>query len=297
MASEDAIFVRLGVLSVFFLALVSIPQAYAQPKYSADVPKFVTTPDKIETERLGTLEFFEGMPSAETHRKVYDNLDLARGTTVFLDAISITSMYAVLRGLREAGVKVGEVGISETLLDARSLLLTPNTTTIYILAQIDLSDGPVVMNAPPQMLGLIDDAASRYVFDIGVAGPDKGKGGKYRVIPPGYKGDIPDGYYVFKSKTYDNWLLLRAFVKDGDLKTPAKMLHENLNLYPLSQADNPPAEHLFVPESVTRSFGPVGSGFRRSGRVRQVQQGLSAQGLNRTVCLCRDRVDKALRSR
>ncbi len=27
--------------------------------------------------------------------------------------------------------------------------------------------------------------------DLGVAGPDKGKGGKFLVLPPGYKGDMP----------------------------------------------------------------------------------------------------------
>ncbi len=156
-----------GVLSAFFLALASMPQAHAEPKYSADVPESVTTPDNVETERLGTLEFFDGMPSQATAQKVYDNLDLTRGITSFLDGIPISSLYAMNRGLREAGVKPGEIGITETLLDARSLLLTPNTTTIYILAQIDLSDGPVVLNAPPQMLGLVNDAFFRYVIDVG----------------------------------------------------------------------------------------------------------------------------------
>ena len=219
-----------------------MPQAHAEPKYSADVPESVKTPDKVETERLGTLEFFDGMPSPETTQKVYDNLDLTRGITAFLDGIPITSMYAMLHGLREAGVAPGEVGISETLLDARSLLLTPNTTTIYILAQIDLSDGPVVMNAPPQMLGFVNDAAFRYVIDVGQAGPDKGKGGKFLFLPPGYEGDIPDGYFVAKSKTFDHWVGLRASVKDGDTATPVKMVKEHLNIYPLSQADNPPPE-------------------------------------------------------
>jgi hypothetical protein len=92
--------------------------AASKPKYSADVPKSVMTPNKVQTESLGTLEFFDGMPSAETLRKVYDNLDLTRGVTVFLDALPITSMHAILRGQREAGVKVGEIGIFENLMDA-----------------------------------------------------------------------------------------------------------------------------------------------------------------------------------
>ena len=242
MASHSSRFVNLCILSAFCLAMACFPHAYAQPKYSADVPESVTTPDKVETERLGTLEFFDGMPSPETTKKVYENLDLTRGITAFLDGIPIASLHAVNRGLREAGVAPGEVGITETLLDARSLLLTPNTTTIYILAQIDLSDGPVVMNAPPQMLGLVDDAFFRYVIDVGVAGPDKGKGGKFLFLPPGYEGGIPDGYFIARSKTFDLWVALRASVKDGDTATPVKMVKEHLNIFPLSQTDNPPPE-------------------------------------------------------
>ncbi len=242
MARENARYSKYGILSAFCLALASVSHAHAEPKYSANVPDSVRTPDRVETESLGTLEFFDGMPSPETVQKVYDNLDLTRGVTTFLDAIPITSMYAMNRGLREAGVAPGEVGISETLLDARSLFLTPNTTTIYIFSQIDLSDGPVVMDAPPGMLGLIDDAAFEYVIDVGPFGPDKGKGGKFLFIPPGYEGDIPGGYFVAKSKTFDLWVALRASVKDGDTATPVKMVKESLSIYPLSQADNPPAE-------------------------------------------------------
>jgi hypothetical protein len=216
--------------------------AASKPKYSADVPKSLMTPDKVQTESLGTLEFFDGMPSSETLRKVYDNLDLTRAVTVFLDAIPITSMHAMLRGMRDAGIKIGEVGIFENLLDARSLFLTPNTTVIYILAHVDLSDGPVVMNAPPQMLGLVNDAAFRYLIDVGLAGPDEGKGGKFLFVPPGYKGDIPEGYFVAKARTFDHWVVLRAFVKDGDTATPVKMIKEHMNVYPLSQAASPPAE-------------------------------------------------------
>ena len=116
----------MALASVFFgLPMAHQDQAASKPKYSAKVPKFVKTPDKVETKSLGTLEFFDGMPSKETLRKVYDNLDLTRGITVFLDGIQISSHYAMFRGLREAGVKPGEVGITETLLDARSLVLTP----------------------------------------------------------------------------------------------------------------------------------------------------------------------------
>lgn len=224
-------------------AVVCLPQLVtAEPKYSADVPEFVMTPDVVETSTLGRLEFFDGMPKPDTVQKVFDNLDLVRGTAAFLDGIPITSLYALNRGLRDLGVEPGEIGISETLLNARSLFLTPNTTTIYIFSQLDLSDGPVVVDAPPGLLGLINDAGFRYVADIGQAGPDKGEGGKYLFLPPGYEGDVPDGYFVFQSATFDNWAGLRAAVKDGDTETPVNAVKEHLNIYPLALADNPPPE-------------------------------------------------------
>lgn len=243
MINRLVIYSAIMVASAFLVLLPEhIPQAHAEAKYSADVPEYVKTADKVETQSLGTLEFFDGMPSRETLQKVYDNLDLTRGVTAFLDGIPITSIYALLHGFQEAGVAPGEVGITETLVDARSLMLTPNTTTIYIMAQIDLSDGPVVLDAPPGVLGIVDDAAFKYVIDIGQLGPDKGKGGKYLFVPIGYKGDIPEGYFVAKSRTFDHWVILRASVKDGDTATPVKMVKKHLNIYPLSQASNPPAE-------------------------------------------------------
>ena len=231
-----------ATLSVAAILGVTANGAMAQGKYAADVPESITTPDVVETQSLGTLGFFDGMPDEATLTKVYDNLDLVRGTTAFLDGIPIASMAALITGLKNAGIKSNDVGISETLIDARSLLLTPNTTIIYVLSPLDLSDGPVVINAPPAMLGFIDDAAFTYVTDIGIAGPDQGKGGKFLVLPPGYDGDVPDGYFVTQSDTYANWLILRAPVKNGDTETPVKAVKSVLKIYPLAQADNPPEE-------------------------------------------------------
>jgi hypothetical protein len=216
----------IALVLAFLVLPTTASYAASKPKYSADVPKSVVTPDKVQTESLGTLEFFDGMPSSETLRKVYDNLDLTRAVTVFLDAVPITSMHGMLRAQRDAGMKVGEVGIFENFLDARSLFLTPNTTVIYILAQIDLSDGPVVMNAPPQMLGLVDDAAFRFLIDVGLAGPDEGKGGKFLFVPPGYKGDIPEGYFVAKARTFDHWVVI-AGVGDLDGNGKADLIWRN----------------------------------------------------------------------
>lgn len=216
-----------------------------KPKYSADVPKSLLTPDKVKTEFLGDLDFFDGMPSESTIKKTYDFLDLSRGVDVFLNGIPAVSIYAMLEGLKQAGLEPGDLGITENLLDARGLLLTAQSTTPYALAEIDLKNGPIVVEIPGPVLGTIDDAFFRFVSDVGLTGPDKGKGGKYLFIGPDYKGDIPDGYFVAKSTTYRHWLLMRVFVKNGDLKASTKGLREGFRIYPLAQANNPPKQKFY----------------------------------------------------
>jgi hypothetical protein len=225
------------------MTLLLVSSAWAQdaqkPKYSADVPEFLLTPDKVETEFLGDLEFFDGMPSESTVKKAYDFLDLSRGVEAFLSGMPATSMHAVLEGLKDAGLEPGDVGIFEELMDARTLFLTANSTTQYIFGELDLKDGPVVVDIRVPVLGFVDDAFFRYVTDVGFTGPDQGRGGKYLFVGPDYEGDIPDGYFVVESATYRNWLFLRVLVLDGDLQAGAQGFKEGFHCYPLAQAQDP----------------------------------------------------------
>ncbi len=234
------------IFSTMLLLQGVAAHAQQKPEYWADVPKSITTPDVVQTQRLGTLRFFDGMPDEETVRKVYDNLDFNRGMTAFLHAIPAASVLAMREGLKEAGVMPHDIGIFEDLMDARSLFLSANSTTIYVTTMFDLRDGPVVMEAPAGVLGPIDDAYFRFVTDVGMTGPDKGKGGKYLLVPPGYEGELPDsGYFVVRSRTYSNWLLMRAFVKDGDRQATVRAVKSVMRVYPWSRRDNPP-EQKFV---------------------------------------------------
>ncbi|MFT5699171.1 MAG: hypothetical protein ACI8ZB_002028 [Desulforhopalus sp.] len=216
-----------------------------KPKYSAKVPEFLLTPDKVETELLGDLEFFDGMPSEATVQKTYEFLDLSRGVSAFLSGMPAASIYAFLEGLKDAGLKPGDLGITEGLLDARGLLLTAQSTTPYALAEIDLKNGPVVVELPGPVLGTLDDACFHFVSDVGLTGPDQGKGGKYLFIGPDYEGEIPEGYFVAKSKTYRHWLLMRVFVKDGDLEASTKELKQGFRCYLLAEADKPPKQKVY----------------------------------------------------
>ncbi len=240
MTSEHARFTICGVLSAFFLALASMTHAQAEPKYATDIPAAITTPDSVET-RLGTLNFFDGMPDEKTVQLAYDNLDFQRGVSAFLNAIPIASMSAMRKGFREGGVSSHNVfGIHENLMDSQSLFLTANTTVNYVWGWLDLKEGPIVVESPPGVLGLVDDFTFKYVADIGKAGPDKGKGGKFLFLPPGYEGKVPDGYYAYESTTYGNLLALRAFPTAEDPQAGVKSAKKHLKVYRLSEAKDPP---------------------------------------------------------
>ena len=233
----QAVLTTLGCLAVL---VSSQPAAAAdKPKYATDIPQSITTPDNVET-RLGTLKFTDGFPDDATVQKVYDNLDFQRGVQAFLTAMPAASLSAMRKGIRGFGPDNQTVIIFETLMDSRTLFLTANTESIYTCAWLNLKDGPIVVEAPPNNLGIVDDFWFRYVADLSNGGPDKGKGGKYLFVPPDYKGEPPAGYFVYKSPTYGNWFISRGFLENGDPKPGVENIKQRLRIYPLEKAANPP---------------------------------------------------------
>lgn len=210
------------------------------PKMKTDIPVSITTPDAVETS-LGTLRFFDGLPDETTVAKVYDNLDLMRGVDVFLNTLAAASTLANIEGLKSVGCDNFTAVIHENRVDAKTLLLTPNTQTATLWACMNLKDGPLVVEVPPGVLGLADDAWMRYIVDLGLAGPDKGKGGKYLFLPPGHTDAVPDGYFVAKSRTYNVWFGARGFSANGDLGPAVKAFKAQWRVYPLAQKNNPSA--------------------------------------------------------
>src|SRR6516164_8417008 len=210
-----------------------------KPKYATDIPQSITSPDSVET-RLGTLKFTDGFPDDATVQKVYDNLDFQRGVQAFLTAMPAASLAAMRKSIRGFGPDNQTVIIFETLMDSRSLFLTGNTESVYAIAWLDLKGGPVVIESPPDNLGFLNDFWFRYVADLGNAGPDKGKGGKYLFLPPDYKGKPPAGYFVYKSPTYGHLYLTRGFLENGDPKPGVENIKKRLRIYPLEKAANPP---------------------------------------------------------
>jgi len=246
-------------LAVTLLAVSAVLPASADDKMkmTTDIPQSITTPDTVET-RIGTLKFFDGFPDKATVEKVYDNLDFQRGLQAYLAALPAVS----IEGFRASYAGIGPVNqtvlISEQLLDAKSLFLTANTTTPYTVLYLDTKDGPLVLEIPPEVLGPIDDGWFRWVTDVGITGPDKGNGGKYLLLPPGYTGAVPEGYFVARSRTFGNLMFFRTFLKDGDPKPGVDSVKKNLKVYPLSRAVNPPPMN-FVNIS-GKAFNTIGPG-------------------------------------
>ena len=220
--------------------MVSI--VWAKPpkmKMTMEVPAGIATPDKLET-RIGTLNLTDGVPDKETAQLIYDNLDFQRGVQAFMSGIQIASMSGMRKGILEFGPANTTALLFEDLMDSHALWLTPNTTSVYMVSWLELSDEPMVIETPPDVLGIIDDHWFKYVADFGRLGPDKSKGGKFLILPPGYEGDVPKGYFVARTNTYGNWVIWRGFQVDGSPKPAVDTTKKIFRMYPLSQKDNPP---------------------------------------------------------
>ena len=208
-------------------------------KMTTNIPASITTPDTVQT-RLGTLKFFDGFPDDKTTQLVYDNLDFMRGVQTFLRGVPGASIQAFVPAAKQFGGVNGNVMIFEDLMDSKALWLTPNNSSVYFLTWLDTTNGPIVMETPPNVLGVIDDHWFRWVGDYGNAGPDKGQGGKFLFLPPDYRGDVPDGYFVMRPATYGVWAPGRGMLVNGDPKPAVESIKKLLKIYPLAQAANPP---------------------------------------------------------
>ena len=204
---------------------------------------FTPAPETMET-RFGTLAFPGGYPTEETVERVYDELDLQRATQLYLDMYPAMSAHGLMKGwVRDLGMSdSSQINVTADRLDSTPLVLTGNTESLYAFAVFDLKkDGPTVFEVPPGVMGPLDDHNFLFVADIGPTGLDKGEGGKYLLLPPGYEGDVPDGYFVLHAATYCNFSFIRAnadVVGSGD--KALEFYREHAKIYPLSEGPRPP---------------------------------------------------------
>jgi hypothetical protein len=235
------------------------------------IPLSISTPDKVQS-RIGTLEFMDGVPSDATLEKVYDNLDFTYAFRAFVDTMQGVSIQALRRGLLSAGVKDNEVIIFSKLMDAKSLFLTANADTVYAIGVLDLTKGPMVLETPPVFLGAIDDHWFRWVTDIGVPGGDRGEGGKYLIVPPGYDGTLPDGgFFVAHARTnYVVWFGRGFIANKSDPGPTAESIKKFTKVYPYEAGGvgTPIAEFLAGKAKLGRVTPPQPTVFHEgSGKV------------------------------
>ena len=140
---------------------------------------------------------------------------------------------AIYKGFADIGVKDNEILIFSTLMDAKSLFLTANADTVYFVGGLDLSKGPMILETPPKALGTLDDAWWRWIIDFGAPGPDRGEGGRFLILPPGYEGAVPEGgFYVARSKTSRVLVLGRMFMEKDDPKPAVDLIRKFTKIYP-----------------------------------------------------------------
>jgi hypothetical protein len=273
--------------------------ANPQFKYSAPIAPGVAVPDKIESS-IGTLNLSHGYPKPDTVEKIYNNLDRSRALQAYLMAIPIVNQAGMRDSLRKFGPDNQTDVIWEDLVDARTVELTANDNTMYNFIWLDTKKGPLVVEIPPDVLGGVNDFWYRWVADMGITGEDRGKGGKYLVLPPGYKGEIPPGYVVVRPSTFGNWLFFRAFLVDGSSKPGVESVKKHLKIYQLSEAANPPAVKFINGSGVPANFRCT----RRLLVLGASEQGYPGRAAGRQrsdntwpVCLHRHRQRAAVRAR
>jgi hypothetical protein len=221
-----------GVLAAVLVTTVITVAGEATAQTSSAIPPAITTPDRLETS-LGTLEFKDGAPTVETAQKVYDTLDFTRALNVFNNSFRGASAYAIRKGFLDIGAEDNTVVIFPELMDAKSLFLTANADTIYYLAAVDLSKGPMVIEQPPKGLGTINDMWFSWIIDIGFPGPDRGEGGKYLLVPLGYDGPLPEGgFYIARSSTTRALYAARSFLVDNDPRPAVELIKKTIKIYP-----------------------------------------------------------------
>ncbi len=204
----------------------------AAAQETGPIPASITIPSKVDTS-IGELEFTDGVPTLKTAERVRDALDFNHALSAYNNSFRGASAYALGKGFRSIGAEDNSVVIFSELMGSNSLFLTANADTIYYISVINLTKGPMVIEQPANGLGTINDMWFSWIIDIGKPGPDRGKGGKYLLIPPGYDGSLPEGeFFVAHSKTNRVLYAARAFLTDNDPKPAVENIKANLKIYP-----------------------------------------------------------------
>lgn len=244
------------LLSVSVMAKTTVQSADAAQatyKMTTDIAPGVAIADTLETS-IGTLYLQDGVPVPETAKTLYDNLDRSRALQAYLLAIPIVNQASMRESLKSFGPVNQTDVIWEDLVDSKTVELTANDNTVYSFIWLDTREGPLVVEVPPKVLGLINDFWYRWVADVGITGADKGEGGKYLILPPNYSSEVPGGYFVVRPSTYGTWMPFRSFLVDGSPEPGVELVKKHLKIYRLGDEANAPEIKFANASSIPSNF-------------------------------------------
>jgi hypothetical protein len=161
----------------------------------------------------------------------------------------IVSMYTMREAFfRDAKAVYNDIVYWSKPADWKVQLTTPNAATYYVYANFNTKEGPVVLDFPAAvgagLFGTLLNAWQVPLADVGPEGDDKGKGGKYLILPPGYQENTPQGYFAVPSETYNGYALFRAIPASSSTEDRNKAIElvKQMRFYPFIHADDPPPQ-------------------------------------------------------
>ena len=213
----------------------------------------------------------------------------------------------MFQAMRDAKADFNQVVYWSRPVTWKNQTLTPNPDTIYLMPMYNTKDaGPIVLEIPPagadeSITGSVDDAWQTAIEDVGPAGVDKGKGGKYLILPPDYKEKVPEGYIPMPSATYAGYALLRSNLKSGSDADIAKAAAygRRVKFYPLSAAASPPqTRYVDAVEVLFDSTIPYDAALLRDAQSFRAARTLAGarQGHDRATQDGRNREGQAIQS-
>ncbi|WP_168203112.1 DUF1254 domain-containing protein [Marinobacter fonticola] len=184
-----------------------------------------------------------GVPTDDTAQKMFDELAYQRAVQVYLWGLPAVGMQQYRIANAEGmggGSDAWKLGYLGDLMKVNIKHLTGNPDSMYIDYFFDTHEGPIAMEVPPKLTGMIDDMWEKPVIDII---PSVSESGKYLIVPPEWEGDAPEDFVVVRPATYVSWMLLRGNVEqtdDGpDTSAAVELMKTGLKIYPLSAMDAP----------------------------------------------------------
>jgi hypothetical protein len=203
-------------------------------------------------------------PAGSEEQDIHDRMMHSRAVDAVVWAMPLLNFKGFRDGHAAAGVGPNDVAYFSQIQNWKFQTATPNNTTPYVNFYWNIADGPVVVEIPPSadgvgIFGTIMDAWQRPIDDVGAAGRDGGRGAKYVLTPSGYDGPLLPGAYVYEQGTNYGFAILRAIIPDASAENIAKAAEfaQRIKVYPLSEADDPPAMNYVDTFDVLLEMTPV----------------------------------------